>query len=633
LKTGHEQNDSGVVLSDIVSPEAGKSARPKAESGIVAAESLRVDLNTNNLKSKSLTQAEQDWVRQQQSEQAVSAIPMHAIFVLCTMLGIGVMSLGYINEQAVRIWQSLALLPVLAFVALVIRSKRKPELVPTKIIHTLEAIAFAEGLIFLIPIAIFVQDFPIAQKYALYGFTLLLAAIAVFSLVRIPIAAIVVTTLLVGGAFVSMLLGLPANGLVPAAMTLTFGFIMYGIIVNSHWEFVKRANAEVEVNRQKQLVSLLLNDFERGSTDWLWETDTEGRLVYFSPRFATAFGKSEEEIRGKRFSDLVTDSSKLEGWSAFEGAMTRRANVPGIVLPFNKNDITQFWHVTARVLEGNDGQFLGFRGVGRDITDKWRANLVEKEARDTAERASAAKSNFLSVVSHEIRTPINSIVGFSELLASDNEAHAPAERRREYLTNVVSSARQLQTLVGDVLDATRLEKGGVMLKEQEVDAADIVEGAVSRISAEVEKQDISLMVRISDGVTLTGDGERLKQIVGNLLDNAVKFSSQGGIVHVDFQKGRGAEFVLSIRDAGIGMSPAEIARAFDPYTQADQSASRRFGGLGLGLSIARKLAILHSGDLVLRSSPGTGTEARLILPPSRVRWPETRDSGSGEQAA
>jgi PAS domain S-box-containing protein len=620
-------------MSDMVSTDADKPARPNPDSGVVAADSIRVDLNTNNLKTKTLTQAEQDWVRQHQSAQAISAIPMHAIFVLCTMFGIGAISLSYVNGDAIRIWQALALLPVLAFVALVVRVKRKPELSPTKIIHALEAMAFAEGLIFLIPISIFVQDLPDAQKYALYGSTLLLAAIAVFSLVRIPIAAIVVTTTLVGGCFVSMLLGLPTNGLVPAMMTLTFGFIMYGIIVNSHWEFVKRANAEVEVNRQKQLVSLLLNDFERGSTDWLWETDVEGRLVYFSPRFATAFGKSEEEIRGKRFSELVTDAGTLEGWVAFEGAMTRRANVPGIVLPFNKNDVTQFWHVTARVLEGNEGQFHGFRGVGRDITDKWRANLVEKEARDTAERASAAKSNFLSVVSHEIRTPINSIVGFSELLASDNEAHAPADRRKEYLTNVVSSARQLQTLVGDVLDATRLEKGGIMLKEQEVDAADIIESAVGRISAEVEKQDISLMVRISDDVTLTGDGERLKQIVGNLLDNAVKFSAQGGIVHVDFQKGRGAEFVLSIRDAGIGMTEAEIARAFDPYTQADQSTSRRFGGLGLGLSIGRKLAILHGGDLVLRSTPGAGTEARLILPPSRVRWPQTNGGLSIEKVA
>jgi PAS domain S-box-containing protein len=630
---GHGPNDSGLKLSETTSAEAAKSARPVAEGGIVASESLRADLNTNTIKSKPLTQAEQDWVREQQSAQALSAIPMHAIFVLCTMFGIGAMSLGFVNGQAIRIWQALALLPVLTFVWLVIRAKRKPELSPSKIIHTLEAIGLAEGLIFLIPVAILVQDLPVAQKYALYGSTLLLAAIAVFSLVRIPIAAIVVTTLLVGGCFVSMLLGLPGNNLVPAAMTMTFGFIMYGIIVNSHWEFVKRANAEVEVNRQKQLVSLLLNDFERGSTDWLWETDTEGRLVYFSPRFASAFGKHEEEIRGKRFSDLVPDSAKHEGWAAFEGAMTRRANVPGIVLPFSKNDVMQFWHVTARVLEGNDRQFLGFRGVGRDITDKWRANLVEKEARDTAERASAAKSNFLSVVSHEIRTPINAIVGFSELLASDNEAHALPERRKEYLTNVVSSARQLQSLVGDVLDATRLEKGGIMLKEQEVDAADIIEAAVTRISPEVEKQDISLMVKISEGVTLTGDGERLKQVISNLLDNAVKFSSQGGIVHVDFQKGRGAEFVLSIRDAGIGMTPAEIARAFDPYVQADQTTSRRFGGLGLGLSIARKLAVLHGGDLVLRSTPGAGTEARFILPPSRVTWPKSVEASSGDQAA
>ncbi len=591
--------------------------------GFIASESLKVDLNTNTLKNRPLTQSEQDWIRQQQAAQSLSAIPIHGVFVLCSLLAIGALVTPYVNLQAVRIWQVMAIVPVFLFAGLIIRAKRKPSLLPSQIIHYLEAVALMEGLIFLIPAAVLIPDLPESQKVALYGATLLLAAIAAVSLVRIPIAAIVVSTLLVGGCFVSMLLVLSNLGIVHALTALAFGLILNGIIINLHWEFINRTNAEVEINRQKQLVSLLLNDFERGSTDWLWETDKESRLVYFSPRMATAFGKSEDEIRGKRFSDLVPEASKVEGWAAFEGALSRRANVPGIVLPYFRESGAQYWHVTARILRGLDGEFAGFRGVGRDITEKWRTDMADRAARDSALHASARKNNFISVVSHEIRTPINAIVGYSELLASSNDAHASTERRKEYLANVITSARQLQGLVADVLDSTMLERGGIMLKDQDVDGAELIETAINAIATNIEAQNISVVANLLDGVALSGDAERLRQIIGNLLDNAVKFSTAGGIVHVEIQKGRGAEFVLSIRDAGIGMSEAEIARVFESFVQADQSTTRRFGGLGLGLSIARRLAVLHGGDLVLKSTPGVGTEARFILPPSRVRWPHT----------
>ena len=241
----------------------------------------------------------------------------------------------------------------------------------------------------------------------------------------------------------------------------------------------------------------------------------------------------------------------------------------------------------------------------------------------TAETANLAKSNFLSAMSHELRTPINAIVGFCEILNAPHSEMLSADSRQTYLNTIIENANNLQSMINDILDVTRFERGSFQLVEQNSDAAEIVEAALKFCRKQAEASGISIVAHLIDDVSVRGDLVRLKQVVQNLLANAIKFSPQGSIVNIDMQRGPDLEFILLIRDAGIGMSDEDSTRVFDSFLQVEEGAARRFEGMGLGLSIARRIARLHGGDITLNGKLGIGTEARFSLPAARVKWGTT----------
>jgi signal transduction histidine kinase len=192
----------------------------------------------------------------------------------------------------------------------------------------------------------------------------------------------------------------------------------------------------------------------------------------------------------------------------------------------------------------------------------------------------------------------------------------------------------LQSLINDVLDTTRIEKGTFRLNEQDVDAAEVVEIAAKMCRDQADKAGVTVVVRVFDDVRVMGDQGRLKQILLNLMSNAIKFSPSGSVVNAEFSRGQANEFIFSVKDAGIGIKAEDVERVFEPFVQADEGLTRRFGGLGLGLALARKIARLHGGDVSLQSEPGAGTIAKLTLPPSRVVWPGRKvDHGIKSAAA
>jgi len=260
---------------------------------------------------------------------------------------------------------------------------------------------------------------------------------------------------------------------------------------------------------------------------------------------------------------------------------------------------------------------------GRDITVEWETDRKLIEAKEAAEAASAAKSQFLAVMSHELRTPLNSIVGFSEILASRGEEALEAEVRLDYAKTILNSSKHLQTLITDILDATRIENGTIALIEQDIDAAELVEIAVKMCRDQAEKPDVTLVAKLTDGIEIRADITRTKQVILNLLTNAIKFSLAGGVVNLELVRMRDDGLAIVVRDGGIGVKSEDASRIFEPFVQAEEGMSRRFSGIGLGLSIARKIARLHGGDVTLESQFGVGTMARFELPPSRVTWPAT----------
>ena len=240
----------------------------------------------------------------------------------------------------------------------------------------------------------------------------------------------------------------------------------------------------------------------------------------------------------------------------------------------------------------------------------------------------AARSAFLATMSHEFRTPINAIVGYAELLLSPQVENGPAKTRHDFAKLILGSARDLQVLVDDVLDATRIQNGTLAIAEQHHDFAELVEVVVRSMHDLAEASGINIVARLVPGIEVKGDPMRLRQVIRNLLSNAIKFSPDGGVINIEMQRSYAGKLVLAVRDNGIGIAPADLARIFEPFVQADHGPTRRFGGLGVGLSIARHIAELHGGTVTLSSEKGSGTEARLILPASRITWPD-----AGRQAS
>jgi len=234
--------------------------------------------------------------------------------------------------------------------------------------------------------------------------------------------------------------------------------------------------------------------------------------------------------------------------------------------------------------------------------------------------ASPAVHTMLAAASHEFRTPLNAIIGFSELLRDSAGNGADLRQRTEYANAVIENARSLEQKLGNVLDANRISANALTLSEQHCDMAEIIEAVCRDCQAAAAARGVTIVARIAEGISCHADLHRLRQALTGIVDNAIAFSPGDGIVNINMLRGTDAGLVVSVSDAGTGIAEKDMARAFEPFRQIDEGMTRHHGGLGLGLYIARGILRLHGGDVALTSSPQSGTEVRLHLPASRVDW-------------
>jgi signal transduction histidine kinase len=241
-------------------------------------------------------------------------------------------------------------------------------------------------------------------------------------------------------------------------------------------------------------------------------------------------------------------------------------------------------------------------------------------AKDAAELANRTKSEFLANMSHELRTPLNAILGFSELIRDQRLGAAAAERYATYASDIHASGRHLLKIIEDLLDLSKIETGHYVLHETETSVADAIVAAVRLVADRARAKRIALRTHVDPQLpAVFADSRALKQIILNLLTNAVKFTPESGRVQVSAESLSDGALRIAVEDSGEGIEPELVDRLMLPFEQGAPSLTKKQEGVGLGLSIVRRLVDLHEGEFRLESEPGLGTCAIVILPPPRCR--------------
>jgi signal transduction histidine kinase len=244
-----------------------------------------------------------------------------------------------------------------------------------------------------------------------------------------------------------------------------------------------------------------------------------------------------------------------------------------------------------------------------------------RHALHAADAAIKAKSAFLAAMSHELRTPLNAVIGFSEMLSLETFGSVGGTRNKEYLNDINGSGRHLLALINDILDIARIEAGHVELHEEVVDLKRLVHQTMVMVTPQAQAEGIHLAERIdADVACLCADERRLKQVLINLVGNAVKFTMTGGEVAVSARRTEDG-VAIAVSDTGIGIAEQDIPRVMSQFGQVDSSLARQYQGTGLGLPLAKQLTELHGGTLTIESVLGTGTTVTVTLPASRIQPP------------
>jgi signal transduction histidine kinase len=272
----------------------------------------------------------------------------------------------------------------------------------------------------------------------------------------------------------------------------------------------------------------------------------------------------------------------------------------------------------ARAVRDWSGELLCYEGTVEDVTEKFEQDRALRAALRQAEIANKMKAAFLAAMSHELKTPLNAVLGFSEIIRDEVLGPVGHDAYRDYAGDIHKSGARLLAVINDVLDVSRLEGGLLTIEARPENILDVAEQAIKLARGVTHDQRAIAIDMPTDMPSLLVDPRRLAQALGNLLANALKFTPEMGEVRFVVTRAADGGALLTVSDSGIGMAEETIAAALEPFRQVDGSLARRFEGTGLGLSIAKALAELHGGTLSVKSAVGEGTCVTIALPPTRV---------------
>lgn len=352
----------------------------------------------------------------------------------------------------------------------------------------------------------------------------------------------------------------------------------------------------------------------QSSEDAIIGQDLAGMITAWNSGAERTFGYAVAEILGKPVSTLVP--------------MTLAPEVTGILDRLRRGEHVEHFE-TERVRKGGDripvslsvsitrdgtGRVSGFSWIARDVRVQAAARLALQEARDAAERAARARSHFLANMSHEIRTPLNAVLGMAELLL---DSDLSADQRRS-LSLIHDSGEALLTLINDILDFSKIDAEQLVLERIPFNLRDLIDSTVGMLAVRARPKHVELIADVGGSTPpmVRGDPTRLRQILTNLMGNAIKFTEHGEVV-VEAQVSETCEgrcaMRFAIRDTGIGIPTDQLQHIFEEFVQADATTTRRYGGTGLGLAISRRLVRAMGGELTVTSTVGVGTEFAFTL--------------------
>lgn len=395
---------------------------------------------------------------------------------------------------------------------------------------------------------------------------------------------------------------------------LSFCVVVFTCARNFYGYLEEAVTRRIETLEQKKVIELLLNDFGDFTSDVLLQTDENLDITYYSKPDFFQLGSVNPDPQSKQ--------SIIQILERFGGAGQTRSLEKNMRAqrPFSSQEFSLKSPKNVKIwvsISGNpnfqSGIFVGYRCVVSDVTKMKRATLESERARMQAEQVSREKANFAALVSHEFRTPLNAIIGYSEVIES--QLFGPIENKKyeEYVGFIASSGRRLKRLIDDVSLLSRLDAGKVTMSQEPLEVARIAQDMENQYRSQAERLGVNWQVMVEEDVLyIISDLYALEQILTNLIDNAFKFAPRGSLVKLSFARAAKGEICISVSDEGEGMEPAMIPALMEPFQQAKDASSSGAGGLGLGLAIVSKLARSLKMKLTIISEPGEGAAFQLF---------------------
>jgi PAS domain S-box-containing protein len=372
-------------------------------------------------------------------------------------------------------------------------------------------------------------------------------------------------------------------------------------------------------------ISLLTSIFDASDVGII-VTDRHRRIVRVNDSFVRSYGWSREQIVGEDFLFLISPDEQEQARENHDKYLMHAMRSSGEMKLIKHDGSIANTLYTSATLELSQRRRFQVTTI-MDITLRKQMEISLRVAKEQADAANHAKSAFLANMSHELRTPLNAIIGFSEIMVTGTFGPVENPKYQEYVGDIHSSARHLLEIINEVLDMSKIEAGRVELDEHEVDVREAVESVVRMMASRAFSGGITMESKIGKDIPLLKCDPRLiRQVLINLVSNAVKFSKPGGRIDISADLRSDGDMQVIVEDTGIGIPKDKIRQALEPFGQIHDyaHASKENQGTGLGLPLARAMVELHGGYLQLESDTDAGTKVTIVFPPHRVMRPTSR---------